>query len=232
MTFVILPIRLPFMAKKLEEHLYRSALTKEEYVDQSTLKKRLQMIAHGLGVPRSGAKDGSADEQVKRQQQEQQMQMQQPPLEEATNNSQTAPTTDVGGVPLETQVGAVGNFNAGTTNDVQSAQAQHQINLLKEQQQQQLELMAAAMQQQQGQDGSQGVALSKEALLQQLQQQQVRSDRGYSHSSGVVLLSDIYIILVRCHRFIHTALTQRRLRLPTLLRLLLNFRLTGRVEAP
>ena len=40
------------MAKKLEEHLYRSALTKEEYVDQSTLKKRLQMIAHGLGVPK------------------------------------------------------------------------------------------------------------------------------------------------------------------------------------
>ena len=42
------------MAKKLEEHLYRSAQTKDEYIDQTTLKKRLQMIAHGLGVPKSG----------------------------------------------------------------------------------------------------------------------------------------------------------------------------------
>ena len=65
-------------------------------------------------------------------------------------------------------------LTAGATDGAQSAQAQHQLNLLKEQQQrQQLELVAAAMQQQQGQDGSQGVTLSKEALLQQLQQQQV-----------------------------------------------------------
>ena len=37
------------MAKRLEEYLYRSASTKEEYMDSSTLKKRLQKIAHGLG---------------------------------------------------------------------------------------------------------------------------------------------------------------------------------------
>jgi hypothetical protein len=42
------------MAKSLEEHLYRSAKSKEEYMDTSTLKKRLQAIAHGLEVHRTG----------------------------------------------------------------------------------------------------------------------------------------------------------------------------------
>lgn len=41
--------KLPLMAKRLEEYLYRAASTKEEYMDSSTLKKRLQKIAHGLG---------------------------------------------------------------------------------------------------------------------------------------------------------------------------------------
>jgi len=41
------------MAKSLEEHLYRSARTKEEYLDLSTLRKRLQLIAHGLELHRS-----------------------------------------------------------------------------------------------------------------------------------------------------------------------------------
>lgn len=56
--------RLPFMAKRLEEHLYRSAQTKEEYLDPSTLKKRLQMIAHGLEVHRSTS-SGSTKESSK-----------------------------------------------------------------------------------------------------------------------------------------------------------------------
>jgi hypothetical protein len=43
------------MAKRLEEHLYRSAQTKEEYLDPATLKKRLQMIAHGLEVHRTSS---------------------------------------------------------------------------------------------------------------------------------------------------------------------------------
>ena len=43
------------MAKSLEEHLYRSAQTKEEYLDPSTLKKRLQLIAHGLEIHRSSS---------------------------------------------------------------------------------------------------------------------------------------------------------------------------------
>jgi Bromodomain/TAZ zinc finger len=41
------------MAKSLEEHLYRSAKSKEDYMDISTLKKRLQAIAHGLEIHRS-----------------------------------------------------------------------------------------------------------------------------------------------------------------------------------
>lgn len=45
------------MAKSLEEHLYRSATTKEEYLDFNTLKLRLQSIAQGLEIHRS---DGPA----------------------------------------------------------------------------------------------------------------------------------------------------------------------------
>ena len=41
--------RIPLLAQKLEEYLYRSASTKEEYMDSSTRKKRLQKIANGLG---------------------------------------------------------------------------------------------------------------------------------------------------------------------------------------
>jgi hypothetical protein len=41
------------MAKSLEEHLYRSAQSKEEYLDLTTLKHRLQTIAHGLELHRT-----------------------------------------------------------------------------------------------------------------------------------------------------------------------------------
>jgi len=51
--------KLPHMAKSLEEHLYRSAQTKEEYLDPSTLKKRLQLIAHGLELHRSTSSGSS-----------------------------------------------------------------------------------------------------------------------------------------------------------------------------
>lgn len=40
------------MAKKLEEHLYRSAHTKDEYVDPASLKRRLHLIAKGVGIPK------------------------------------------------------------------------------------------------------------------------------------------------------------------------------------
>jgi hypothetical protein len=55
--------RLPLMAKKLEEHLYRSAATKAEYIDSSTLKRRLQLIAHRLGLARSSS-SGRDDDSV------------------------------------------------------------------------------------------------------------------------------------------------------------------------
>lgn len=44
--------RLPLMAKKLEEHLYRSAHTREDYIDPASLKRRLHIIAKGVGLPK------------------------------------------------------------------------------------------------------------------------------------------------------------------------------------
>jgi len=45
------------MTKKLEEHLYRSAHTKEEYIDPASLKRRLHLIAKGVGIPKPGEGD-------------------------------------------------------------------------------------------------------------------------------------------------------------------------------
>ena len=53
--------RLPHMAKTLEEHLYRSARTKEEYLDPVTLRRRLQRIAQGLDIHRTGSQDDLQD---------------------------------------------------------------------------------------------------------------------------------------------------------------------------
>ena len=38
------------MAKKLEEHLYRSSETREDYTDPASLKRRLHVIAKGVGT--------------------------------------------------------------------------------------------------------------------------------------------------------------------------------------
>jgi hypothetical protein len=114
------------MAKKLEEHLYRSAQTKDEYIDQTTLKKRLQMIAHGLGVPKSGA---------------------------STSGDSSYQAGAPSAAAAAGQGGQVAQLQAmqgqPATGDAQSAQAQQQLKS--------------------GQAGS----INKEALLQQLQQQQV-----------------------------------------------------------
>lgn len=136
------------MAKKLEEHLYRSAQTKDEYIDQTTLKKRLQMIAHGLGVPKSGGGVGG--------------------LSSIGGASTTSgDSSNQAGPPSVAQAQAASGRSTG---DPQSTQAQYQLNLLQQQQQQQHQLgIMAAMIEQSGQDGS----INKEALLQQLQQQQV-----------------------------------------------------------
>ncbi|KAF0699803.1 Aste57867_9644 [Aphanomyces stellatus] len=45
--------RLPQMAKKLEEKLYRSARTKDEYVNEGTLKARLQVVARSFHAART-----------------------------------------------------------------------------------------------------------------------------------------------------------------------------------
>ncbi len=50
------------MAKQLEEHLYRSARTKAEYLDQSTLKRRLRNIAQSLDL--TGAASAGEQPQV------------------------------------------------------------------------------------------------------------------------------------------------------------------------
>ena len=53
------------MAKSLEEHLYRSAQTKEEYLDSKTLKQRLQTIAQGLDLHRPpGSTQGGNQKQA------------------------------------------------------------------------------------------------------------------------------------------------------------------------
>ena len=52
-TSMSLCSRLPLMAKKLEEHLYRSAHFKDAYNDLASLKKRLHLIAKGVGIPKS-----------------------------------------------------------------------------------------------------------------------------------------------------------------------------------
>lgn len=48
------------MAKKLEDHLYRSAHTKEEYVDLASLKHRLHLIAKAISI--AGFNDVGDDE--------------------------------------------------------------------------------------------------------------------------------------------------------------------------
>ncbi len=49
------------MAKKLEEHLYRSLPTKEEYVDLVSLKRRLHLIAKGVGIAKLDEGDDIGD---------------------------------------------------------------------------------------------------------------------------------------------------------------------------
>ena len=64
------------MAKTLEEHLYRSARTKEEYLDPVTLRRRLQRIAQGLDIHRTGSQDdlqGSSNNQNSGMEQNRQM---------------------------------------------------------------------------------------------------------------------------------------------------------------
>jgi len=49
--------KLPQMAKRLEESLFRSATSFEEYNDASTLKQRLQQLAHNIGMKAKKIRD-------------------------------------------------------------------------------------------------------------------------------------------------------------------------------
>ena len=61
------------MAKSLEEHLYRSAVTKEEYMDQNTLRDRLQSIAQNLESHQSNNMNSSDPMQNQMQQKDSQI---------------------------------------------------------------------------------------------------------------------------------------------------------------
>ena len=54
------------MAKRIEEHLYRTAKSKEEYLDARTLKKRLQNVATDLDLGRlpSGGQSTKSSSQM------------------------------------------------------------------------------------------------------------------------------------------------------------------------
>ncbi|KAL3945078.1 MAG: hypothetical protein SGBAC_000869 [Bacillariaceae sp.] len=117
--------KLPHMAKSLEEHLYRSAQTKEEYLDPSTLKKRLQLIAHGLELHRSttssdqGGNDQSGSNSIgnipsESQQLQQYLQMQggNVNLNQGSNAVSRNSITSLGGLS------SVGGNNRGGMDDV------------------------------------------------------------------------------------------------------------------
>jgi len=61
--------KLPVMAKRLEESLYRNAVSFEEYNDANTLKQRLQRLAMNIGYKTQHSK---LQQQMKQQQQQQQ----------------------------------------------------------------------------------------------------------------------------------------------------------------
>lgn len=93
------------MAKKLEEHLYRSAHTKEEYVDPASLKRRLHLIAKGVDIGIPGESDDTQ-----------------------SHSSSTAQSMGGGGsvnptvpppVPLEAVSQGIGNGNAPAAQDPQ-----------------------------------------------------------------------------------------------------------------
>ncbi|OQR88642.1 histone acetyltransferase [Thraustotheca clavata] len=59
--------RLPQMAKKLEESLYRNASSKQEYMDTSTLKQRLQVVARSFHTIKQQAAASTSTPQTPQQ---------------------------------------------------------------------------------------------------------------------------------------------------------------------
>mmetsp|Transcript_1361 Transcript_1361/g.2314 ORF Transcript_1361/g.2314 Transcript_1361/m.2314 type:complete len:1768 (+) Transcript_1361:193-5496(+) len=92
--------KLPAMAKRLEESLYRSAASFEAYNDINTLKQRLQQLAMTIGTKTRRMQQAQAaqqqqvqQQQIQQQQQVQQQQQQQPGQPLAQPQQQYRPPT-------------------------------------------------------------------------------------------------------------------------------------------
>ena len=120
------------MAKSLEEHLYRSAQTKDEYLDMSTLKQRLQAIAHGLEIHRSTSSTSVSSAGQSTQfanQQQQQHQGSAPSVASSTgqansswlSHQQSAQNLSQGGTPQHVSMNQIGGQLQGHLQGVQAA---------------------------------------------------------------------------------------------------------------
>lgn len=99
------------MAKSLEEHLYRSALTKEEYMDQNTLRERLQNIAQNLESHQSNNMNPSNQMQNRLQQNDTQ-QLQELLRAQGGNNNNS------GGMnPMDDRSNTMGGLMGGNANN-------------------------------------------------------------------------------------------------------------------
>lgn len=111
------------MAKSLEEHLYRSAQTKEQYLDMSTLKQRLQAIAHGLEVHRSSSGGAVASSSQTSQGAHQSLQLQtQPGLPSVTGMSNSSWSIQQKAVPssMQLSMGLQSSYSSGLDNSQSS----------------------------------------------------------------------------------------------------------------
>lgn len=81
--------KLPQMAKRLEESLYRSAKDFNEYNDATTLKARLQQLAHSIGMKTKRIQQAQMAQRA--QQQQQQPPQQQPPQQQPPQQQQPQP---------------------------------------------------------------------------------------------------------------------------------------------
>ncbi|CAB9509249.1 CREB-binding protein [Seminavis robusta] len=116
--------KLPHMAKSLEEHLYRSAQTKEEYLDLSTLKKRLQMIAHGLELHRSTSSGGSVSSGMQNDSMSQQQNQQKQLLRQMAGNGMVG--GNAGPNQMRQNAAQQGNMIGGGGGDDQLGTGQNQ----------------------------------------------------------------------------------------------------------
>mmetsp|Transcript_10089 Transcript_10089/g.22117 ORF Transcript_10089/g.22117 Transcript_10089/m.22117 type:complete len:1723 (-) Transcript_10089:284-5452(-) len=168
--------KLPQMAKRLEESLYRSAKSFAEYNDAGTLKMRLQQLAVNIGMKTKKMQQQQAILQHQKtqtarplQQQPQQQQQQQQPPPPRTQPVVTQPAP----APMAPQ------------------QARAPVPMQQQQQQQQQRM---APQQQQRVSAT---AAPKVAQQQQQQRQQQQQQRGSINGQRMVNMSDINPIMAQ-----------------------------------